>query len=351
MSETSNEIRLTQFSKGSGCGCKIAPAALKEILHTNDNFPVDQRLWVGSETHDDAAVFAWNDEEGLISTTDFFMPMVDDAYTFGKIAAANALSDVYAMGGKPLMALAILGWPIEKIPASVASQVLEGARYMCRMAGIPLAGGHSIESTEPIFGLSVNGKVHKYHLLRNGGAQEGDVLYLTKPLGAGIITAAMKRGQLDDVAHLDACISYMSALNKIGEDIARYVKVHAMTDVTGFGLAGHLLEMCEASGLSASIDFNALPVYPFLDRYVVRHIYPDMTMKNYSYYASKIDQLSLPQLLVMCDPQTSGGLLIAVPENDCGALEQRMKDFGLGAFARPVGQMRALQEKVVSLVI
>jgi selenide,water dikinase len=219
------------------------------------------------------------------------------------------------------------------------------------MAGIPIAGGHSIESTEPIFGLSVNGKVHKYHLLRNGGAQEGDVLYLTKPLGAGIITAAMKRGQLDDVAHLDACISYMSTLNKIGEDIARHLKVHAMTDVTGFGLAGHLLEMCEASGLSASIDFNALPVFPFLDSYVARHIYPDMTMKNYSYFASKIDQLSLPQLLVMCDPQTSGGLLIAVPQSSCAELEQRMHDFGLGAFARPVGQMRALQEKVVSLVM
>jgi len=161
MSEALNEYKLTQFSKGSGCGCKIAPAALKEILHTAEVFPSDDRLWVGNETHDDAAVYSWNEEEGLISTTDFFMPMVDDAYTFGKIAAANALSDVYAMGGKPMMALAILGWPIERIPSAMASQVLEGARYICRMAGIPLAGGHSIESTEPIFGLSVNGKVRK----------------------------------------------------------------------------------------------------------------------------------------------------------------------------------------------
>ena len=339
--------KLTQYSKGSGCGCKISPAVLKEILHTTDELPQDGRLWVGSETHDDAAVFGWDEENGLISTTDFFMPMVDDAYTFGKIAAANALSDVYAMGGSPLMALAILGWPIEKLPASQASQVLEGARFMCRLAGIPLAGGHSIESTEPIFGLSVNGRVKKTELLRNSGAQVGDVLYLTKPLGAGIITAAMKRGQLRDTAHLEACVSYMSTLNKIGEHIASHVEVHAMTDVTGFGFAGHCLEMCEASGLTARIDFSALPVYPFLQEYTAAHVYPDMTMKNYSHYASKITQLSLPQLLVMCDPQTSGGLLIAVPQRAAAALEQRMRDFGCGAFARAVGVMVEREEKSV----
>lgn len=344
-----NEIKLTQFSKGSGCGCKISPAVLKEILHTNDAFPRDPLLWVGSETHDDAAVYAWNESEGLIATTDFFMPMVDDAYTFGKIAAANALSDVYAMGGKPMMALAVLGWPIEKIPAAFASQVIEGGRYICRMAGIPLAGGHSIESTEPIFGLAVNGRVSKANLLRNSGAQAGDVLYLTKPLGAGIVTAAMKRGQLKDIEHLNTCVTYMSTLNKIGEDIASHVDVHAMTDVTGFGLAGHLLEMCEASGLTARVDFASLPVYPFLDAYVSAHIYPDMTMKNYAHYASKIDQLSLQQLLVMCDPQTSGGLLIAVPPQAAASLEQRMRDFGCGAFARPVGVMVEREEKFIAL--
>ena len=344
-----NEYKLTQYSKGSGCGCKIAPAALKEILHTPDVFPQHPSLWVGSETHDDAAVFGWNDSEGLISTTDFFMPMVDDAYTFGKIAAANALSDVYAMGGSPLMALAILGWPIEKIPAANAAQVLEGARFMCRLAGIPLAGGHSIESSEPIFGLSVNGRVEKKNLLRNGGAQPGDVLYLTKPLGAGIITAAMKRNQLVDASHLEACVTYMSSLNKIGEHIAKHVEVHAMTDVTGFGFAGHLLEMCEASGTTARVDFSSLPVYPFLESYVAAHIYPDMTMKNYTHYASKIDQLSLQQLLVMCDPQTSGGLLIAVPPSASAALEQRMHDFGCGGFAQPVGVMVEREEKLISL--
>lgn len=342
-----NQHPLTQYSKGSGCGCKISPSALKEILHSPEEFPPHPNLWVGSETHDDAAVLAWNEEEGLISTTDFFMPMVDDPYTFGKVAATNALSDVYAMGGSPLMALAILGWPIEKLPTSLAAQVMEGARYICRLAGIPLAGGHSIESTEPIFGLSVNGKVAKQNLIRNSGARAGDLLYLTKPLGAGIITAAMKRGKLLDESHLETCVTYMSTLNKIGEHIAMHVEVSAMTDVTGFGLAGHLLEMCEASGLSADIDFSALPIYPFLESYLAAHIYPDMTMKNYSHYASKIEQLSLLQLLVMCDPQTSGGLLISVPQSAASALERRMHDFGCGAFARPVGMMKERQEKLV----
>jgi selenide,water dikinase len=191
--------------------------------------------------------------------------------------------------------------------------------------------------------------VSKANLLRNSGAQVGDVLYLTKPLGAGIVTAAMKRGQLKDMANLDTCVTYMSTLNKIGEDIASHVDVHAMTDVTGFGLAGHLLEMCEASGLSARVDFASLPVYPFLEAYVSAHIYPDMTMKNYAHYASKIDQLSLHQLLVMCDPQTSGGLLIAVPPQAAASLEQRMRDFGCGAFARPVGVMVEREEKFIVL--
>ena len=343
------QIKLTQYSKGSGCGCKISPSVLKDILECADVLPTDVRLWVGNETADDAAVMQWNGDEGLIATTDFFMPMVDDPYTFGKIAAANALSDVYAMGGSPMMALAILGWPIEKLPASQAREVLEGARFICRLAGIPLAGGHSIESAEPIFGLAVNGRVTKKNLLRNNGAQVGDVLYLTKPLGAGIISAAMKRGKLLDESHLETCVSYMSTLNKIGENIADQVEVHALTDVTGFGLAGHLLEICEASGLSAKIDFTSLPVYPFLDEYVAAHIYPDMTMKNYSHYASKIDQLTLPQLMVMCDPQTSGGLLLAVPQRAASSLEQRMYEFGCGAFARPIGVMKERGEKMLSV--
>lgn len=343
------DIKLTHYSKGSGCGCKISPATLKEILQTSDDLPVDPRLWVGNESHDDAAVLQWSGEEGLIATTDFFMPMVDDPTAFGKIAAANALSDVYAMGGSPLMALAILGWPVDRLPTSHARQVLEGARFVCRLAGVPLAGGHSIESAEPIFGLAVSGRVDRKHLKRNNTAKEGDFLYLTKPLGAGIISAAFKRGQLDDPSHLDVAIAYMSSLNKIGEAFGRMDGVHAMTDVTGFGLAGHLLEVCEGSGLSAELSIETVPVYPFLNSYIARHIYPDMTMKNYSYYASRISTLSLPQLMLLCDPQTSGGILISVAEEAKAEVEACMHDFGLGAFARPIGRMTALSEKVIQV--
>jgi selenide,water dikinase len=343
------EFKLTQYSKGSGCGCKISPATLKEILQTCDELPSDPRLWVGNESHDDAAVLQWSGEEGLIATTDFFMPMVDDPFSFGKIAAANALSDVYAMGGTPLMALAILGWPIDRIPVSQAQQVMEGARLVCRMAGVPLAGGHSIESAEPIFGLAVSGRILRQHLKRNNTAKAGDLLYLTKPLGAGIISAALKRGQLDDTSHLDTLISYMSALNKIGESFGKMSGVHAMTDVTGFGLAGHLLEMCEGSGLSAEIHVRDIPVYPFLNSYIGRHIYPDMTMKNYSHYASKISNLSLPQLMLLCDPQTSGGILISVSAESKSMVEAAMQDFGLGAFARPIGTMTASSDKLIQV--
>lgn len=341
------DIKLTQYSKGSGCGCKISPATLKEILHTSDDLPVDPRLWVGNESHDDAAVLQWSGEEGLIATTDFFMPMVDDPTAFGKIAAANALSDVYAMGGSPMMTLAILGWPVDRLPTSHARQVLEGARFVCRLAGVPLAGGHSIESAEPIFGLAVSGRVHRTHLKRNNTAKEGDFLYLTKPLGAGIISAAVKRGQLDDPSHLEVAIAYMSSLNKIGEAFGKMNGVHAMTDVTGFGLAGHLLEVCEGSGLSAELSIETVPVYPFLNSYIARHIYPDMTMKNYSYYASRISTLSLPQLMLLCDPQTSGGILISVAEGAKAEVEACMHDFGLGAFARPIGRITTRSEKVI----
>jgi selenide,water dikinase len=246
-----------------------------------------------------------------------------------------------------MMALAILGWPVDRLPTSHARQVLEGARFVCRLAGVPLAGGHSIESAEPIFGLAVSGRVDRKHLKRNNTAKEGDFLYLTKPLGAGIISAAVKRGQLDDQSHLDVAIAYMSSLNKIGEAFGKMDGVHAMTDVTGFGLAGHLLEVCEGSGLSAELSIETVPVYPFLNSYIARHIYPDMTMKNYSYYASRISALSLPQLMLLCDPQTSGGILISVAEGAKAEVEACMNDFGLGAFARPIGRMTALSEKVI----
>jgi selenide,water dikinase len=340
-----SSIKLTEFSKGAGCGCKIAPSVLQQILKTDHQLPADMRLLVGNESNDDAAVFDLGNDNCLISTTDFFMPVVDDGYQFGKIAAVNALSDVYAMGGKPITALAILGWPIDKVSPDVAQQVLEGARFMCQMAGITLAGGHSIESQEPIFGLAVNGLVSKQNIKRNNTAQVGDLIFLTKPLGNGIITTAAKRG-LVNPQHFDTCVSYMSTLNRIGEDLGQLKGVHAMTDVTGFGLAGHLMEMCEGSGLSAEIQFSDVPVYPFLGTYLDQFIYPDMTTKNYSYYASKMNTLDAKQLFTLCDPQTSGGLLVAVAEDSVATYQSLCQEHGIPAFAiKPLGRFVSEMEK------
>jgi selenide,water dikinase len=343
-------IQLTAYSKGAGCGCKISPSALREILLTTENFPTDPRLIVGNDTNDDASVIDLGNEQCLISTTDFFMPVVDDARTFGKIAATNALSDVYAMGGKPLTALAILGWPIDKLPASMAAEVLDGARFICRVAGITLAGGHSIESAEPFFGLSVNGLVAKEHIKRNSGAQAGDLLFMTKPLGMGIITTAAKRG-LAEKSHLEECIGYMCTLNKVGEELGKMTGVHALTDVTGFGLAGHLIEMCVASGLSAEVDFSSIPVFPFLQAYLDKMIYPDMTMKNYSFFSGKINQLNAQQLFTLCDPQTSGGLLVSVSPEAVDDYKNVVAAYGHTSLATTsIGKMIRRGEKMILVV-
>jgi selenide,water dikinase len=343
-------VKLTSYSKGAGCGCKISPAILREILHTSDEFPHDSRLLVGNDTNDDASVIELENGQCLISTTDFFMPVVDDAYLFGKIAAANALSDVYAMGGKPLTALAILGWPVEKLDPALAAKVLEGARFICRIAGITLAGGHSIESQEPIFGLAVNGTVSKDALKRNSTAQEGDLIFITKPLGNGIITTAAKRG-LAQQQDYELCISYMSELNKIGAEMGSIREVHALTDVTGFGLAGHLIEMCEGSGLSAEISFASVPVYPFLSAYLDQFIYPDMTTKNYSHFASKMNTLDAKQLFTLCDPQTSGGLLVAVSPHGVDEYRALCDAYGLPKiFQEPIGRFIAPADKILTVL-
>jgi selenide,water dikinase len=343
-------VKLTSYSKGAGCGCKISPAVLREILRTSDEFPHDPRLLVGNDTHDDASVMELENGQCLISTTDFFMPVVDDPYLFGKIAAANALSDVYAMGGKPLTALAILGWPVEKLDPDLAAKVLEGARFICRIAGITLAGGHSIESQEPIFGLAVNGTVSRGALKRNSTAQEGDLIFLTKPLGNGIITTAAKRGVVKQEDY-DICISYMSELNKIGTEMGSIGDVHALTDVTGFGLAGHLIEMCEGSGLSAEISFACVPVYPFLSCYLDQFIYPDMTTKNYSHFASKMNTLDARQLFTLCDPQTSGGLLAAVSPQGVGEYRALCEAYGLSViFQQPIGRFVAPADKTLTVL-
>ena len=258
----SDSIRLTQYSHGAGCGCKIAPGVLNTMLSCMNRDTKYPDLVVGNDTKDDAAVVDLGDGTGIVSTTDFFMPIVDDPHTFGSIAAANAISDIYAMGGTPLMAIAILGWPIDKLAPEVAGDVLEGGRSICAEAGIPLAGGHSIDSPEPIFGLAVTGRVPLSNLKANASAHVGDVLFLTKPIGVGIITTAEKKGLVSH-EHIQAAIASMTALNKVGEKLSELPGVNAMTDVTGFGLMGHLLEMCQGSGTAAQIDFEEVPT---LDR-------------------------------------------------------------------------------------
>jgi selenide, water dikinase len=311
-----NPIKLTQYSHGAGCGCKIAPDILEQILHSNLSYPDNDRLIVGNHSRDDAAVYDLGNGTALISTTDFFMPIVDDPFEFGRIASANAISDVYAMGGRPILAIAILGWPLDKLGTEVAAKVIEGSRSICAEAGIPLAGGHSIDAPEPIFGLAVNGLVRTDQIKQNNTAKAGDVLLLTKPIGVGILTTAQKKGILDPAdRHLAPDI--MMQLNKAGEALARINGVHAMTDVTGFGLLGHLTEMCEGSGVSAVVNFENVPVLS--DRvyhYLLLNSVPGGTLRNLKAYGHKIsyrdtlDNKTAQHLLA--DPQTSGGLLISV---------------------------------------
>lgn len=322
-------IKLTQYSHGAGCGCKISPAILDKILHSPISAPPDARLLVGNDKRDDAAVLDLGNGTALISTTDFFMPIVDDAYDFGRIASANAISDVYAMGGKPVLAIAILGWPIDKLPPETAQKVLEGARAICAEAGITLAGGHSIDCPEPVFGLAVNGMVDIPHLKQNSTATAGCRLYLTKALGVGILSTAQKRGVLlpEDAA---IALQSMTTLNKPGELFGKIAGVKAMTDVTGFGLLGHLSEMCEGSGLSAVIEFSKIPVIASLPSYLAQKCFPGGTQRNWNSYGHKIGPVTDEQRYILADPQTSGGLLVAVAEENCEAFEQLLKEQQLG---------------------
>jgi len=307
-------IKLTQFSHGAGCGCKISPKVLDEILKSSEISSFDQNLLVGNLTKDDAAVYDLGNGSAIISTTDFFMPIVDDAFDFGCIASVNAISDVYAMGGKPLMAIAILGWPVDTLPITVAKQVLNGSRSICKKAGISLGGGHSIDTPEPIFGLAVTGIVEKKNLKRNDSIKINSQLYLSKPLGVGIVTTAHKKGIALE-SDLDIVISSMLTLNDIGFEFGRLEYVNAMTDVTGFGLLGHLCEMCEGSGLSAEIEFRKIPKFDFIDRYMEEECMPGGTERNWNSYKDKISLLEDYQKNLLADPQTSGGLLISVDGN------------------------------------
>jgi len=345
-----HEIKLTQYSRGAGCGCKIAPAVLQQILHTDTPQTPISNLLVGNDSADDAAVYDMGNGTALIFTTDFFMPIVDDAFQFGRIAAANAISDVYAMGGTPFMAIAILGWPVDILPVALAQHVLEGARATCAEAGIPLAGGHSIDTTEPIFGLAVNGQCLIENLKKNNTAQAGDQLFLTKPLGTGILATAQKRGVLE-AAHHDALIAQLTQLNKVGKELAQISGVTAMTDVTGFGLAGHLIEMVEGSGNSAELYYRQLPVMDGVRQYLAQRIVPDATYRNWNGYGDKIsfapDVNVMEAFSLLPDPQTNGGLLIAVSPDSINEVTNLLKKNAL--FATSIGQITPRSEKIINV--
>jgi len=317
-----DKIRLTTFSHGSGCGCKIAPAQLETILNASGESLRIPELIVGSETMDDAVVYDLGDQY-LLSTTDFFTPIVDDPYDFGRVAAANAIGDIYAMGGRPIFALGILGWPIDKIPVELAAEVIKGAREICTNIGIPLAGGHSIDSPEPIFGLAVNGLCQKENLKTNQGAMAGDILILTKPLGTGILATATKRGNASE-EHQQILLDQLVRVNSIGQDLSRFTGLHAMTDVTGFGILGHTMEMANAAGLSAKLTYDDLPLLheAGLQAYLDQFMIPDNTFRNFNAFKDKVNALSGQQLQILCDPQTNGGLLLSVdPEHLNSILE------------------------------
>lgn len=334
-------IRLTQYSHGAGCGCKISPRVLDTILAGSGSQNADPRLWVGNTSRDDAAVYGLDDERGIVSTTDFFMPIVDDPYDFGRIAGTNAISDIYAMGGTPIMAIAILGWPVNVLPPEVARDVIRGGRAACDAAGIALAGGHSIDAPEPIFGLAVTGTVDRRHLKRNDTATEGSILFLTKPLGIGILTTAEKKGKLRNADFGVAC-ECMCTPNSAGSHFAKLDAVTAMTDVTGFGLLGHLLEMADGSGLTARLQYDAIPRLAGVDYYLAEDCVPGGTLRNFDSYGHGVGAISELQKHFLCDPQTSGGLLVAVAPEGVERFLSMASDIGLSL--SPIGQMMARQE-------
>ena len=340
-------VKLTQYSHGAGCGCKISPKVLNSILaECKTEFP-DPFLLVGNSTLDDAAVYDIGNNQVIISTTDFFMPIVDDPYDFGGIASVNAISDIFAMGGTPLMAVAILCWPINKLSPEIAGQVIEGAKQACARAGIAIAGGHSIDGPEPIFGLAVTGIALKDQIRLNCSATEGCELFLTKPLGIGILSTAQKQGKLLEEDRLTAR-NLMLTINTIGKELGKLPEVKAMTDVTGFGLLGHLVEMCEGSGLSAEIISAQVPKIANIEYYMGHKTFPGGTFRNFDSYGHKVSPMTDDQKHLFCDPQTSGGLLVAVtPEGKDSFLEIASK---YGLQPESFGKMKIKGEFVVEIL-
>lgn len=341
-------IRLTQYSHGAGCGCKIAPDVLDSILAKAGPGAGNKRLIVGNQGREDAAVYDLGDGRGMIATTDFFMPIVDDPFDFGRIAATNAISDVYAMGGTPVMALGILGWPLDKLSPEIAGDVIAGAQAVCRELGVALAGGHSIDAPEPMFGLAVNGLIDLEHLKLNSQAKPGDLLFLTKPLGVGLLTTAEKRGLLE-AGHHGLARETMLKANSIGIDLAKVKGVNAMTDVTGFGLAGHLTEMCSASGVMAHVDFRRLPRLAEAEGYRRQGAVPGGTLRNRDALGAMLPAMDEAHWQWLCDPQTSGGLLISVDPAWEDDVERIGREYGLTL--TPFGEMKATQgEALIEMI-
>jgi len=350
---TTEKILLTEYAHGAGCGCKIAPQVLSQILATQIPGINDEKLLVGNESNDDAAVYDLGNGSALISTTDFFMPIVDDAFDFGRVAAANAISDVYAMGGTPILALAILGWPINKLSPEIAQRVIEGARAVCAEAKITLAGGHSIDTLEPMFGLSVNGTVLLENLKKNDTANEGDLIYMTKPLGTGILATAKKRKVLLE-ADETALLQQLTRLNSIGEILGKLESVTAMTDITGFGLLGHLMEMARGSDLTAEINYSLVPKISNVSNYIGQAIVPDATYRNWNAYSKDVELTNgvnaAEAFMILPDPQTNGGLLFTVKSENRGELEKILQDNHLEMFAKPIGKMLKREEKIIKVL-
>ena len=337
-----SKIRLTQFSHGAGCGCKIAPNLLEQFLKTDFVPSPDPKLLVGNSTKDDAAVYDLGDGSGIISTTDFFMPIVDDPFEFGRVAATNAISDVYAMGGNPLMAIAILGWPTKTLGPEIAQQVINGGRYTCQEAGIQLAGGHSIDSPEPIFGLAVTGRVALSNLKKNCSAKSGDLLFLTKPIGVGILATAQKQAKLKP-EHDRLAVESMMRLNTVGAKLGGLSGVNAMTDVTGFGLLGHLLEMCQGSALKATINSAAVPLLDeSLYHYIQEGCVPGGSQRNWDSVRQYVSNIDARQQTLLCDPQTSGGLLLSIAPDSVDEAIAVLRD--AGCFYQSIGHMSSAAE-------
>lgn len=340
------EVKLTQYSHGAGCGCKISPKLLDKILVNSRDSIEYSGLLVGNDSKDDAAAFDLGNGTSVLSTTDFFMPIVDDPFTFGRIAATNAISDIYAMGGKPLMAISIFGWPINILDTDVASEVIAGGRAVCEDAGIPLAGGHSIDSPEPIFGLAVTGTVDNTDLKRNDTAEVDCEIFLTKPLGIGILTTAQKNKVIEE-GDIDVAIETMCTLNKIGEKVAKLEGVTAVTDVTGFGLLGHLSEVCEGSQISAKVRYEDVPVLAKVKHYWAMDCVPGGTKRNFESYGHKLSKMTQEQQDILCDAQTSGGLLCIVRKSEVESFLNITKEEGLSL--RSIGETIPLRDVLIEI--